>query len=384
MPGNLTNSLSIDASLKSLEAEPILAEVLRDLPGLIYTFNLKTQANEYTNREIGEELGYTAAEIREFGGQLMPKLCHPDDLERVTTHFESVSRLSDGDVAEVEYRFRHKDGHWVWMQSRDTVFSRDSQGRVNRFIGLAADITKQKTAEELARKETLLADAANDDLRAFSYSVSHEMKAPSNTIGMLLNEVIEQHGDAIPADAMYLLDLAVDRVKQMQSRIHDVLNMTMYLTRKESHGPANLAEILDRVLLDLAAEVSACSGDVHIETLPLVTACEGQMHTLFLNLVGNALKYRDPDAPPCIRIWDDSAPHEETVTIVVRDNGIGVPDASRDKVFEMFKRLHLQSEYEGNGLGLAICRRIVSDHNGEIFVRNAPDKGSDFVVRLPR
>ncbi len=132
------------------EGSPLLTKVLGIVPGIIYVFNQKTQSNEYSNRSIGDLLGFSAAEIREMGEALMPTLCHPDDLPVIGAHFAALQTLQDGQVETVEYRMRNKQGHWVWLLSYDTIFSRDTDGSVLCHIGVATDITSQKTAEKLA------------------------------------------------------------------------------------------------------------------------------------------------------------------------------------------------------------------------------------------
>ncbi len=367
------------------QAESFLGAVLRVMPGLVYVFNQETMSNEYANRSIGVSLGYSQKEVAQMGADLMPTICHPDDLPKVLEYFQTIRELDDNDVAQLEYRVRHKDGHFIWLLSHDSVFERNSDGAVLRHIGNASDITLQKTSEDQALNESRLAAAASNDLTAFAYSVSHDMRSPSNTLLMLLSELMEQHGDQMPVDAQYLIDLAIDSVHRMQDKIDDVLDLTRLLDRNSDRGRVALNDVLAAVRQDLDAEIAACNGTLKCAAMPIITASSNQMGTLFQNLVSNALKYRDPERAPKIEIWDSSKSTDDGyVEITVRDNGIGIPNSDRVKIFEMFRRLHLQSEYQGNGLGLAICRRIATGHDGEILVEAAPEHGSDFKVRLKR
>lgn len=134
----------------NLDVAPFLEKVLGIVPGIIYIFNQETQSNEYSNRSLGELLGYEVSEIQDMGEDILPRLCFPDDLPRIAEHFLEIQNMQDGEIKAVEYRMQHKQGNWVWLQSYDTVFQRDDDGVVIKHIGVATDITVQKHAEEIA------------------------------------------------------------------------------------------------------------------------------------------------------------------------------------------------------------------------------------------
>ncbi|MGZ2258611.1 ATP-binding protein [Roseobacter sp. A03A-229] len=137
-------------STEDWDAASFLEKVLGVVPGVIYVFNQKTQSSEYTNRSLGDMLGYTGAEAQAMGEALIPTLTHPDDLPRVSAHFSALQQLQDGEIRMVEYRMQHKDGRWVWLVSHDAVFDRADDGTVLRHIGIATDITEQKAQEARA------------------------------------------------------------------------------------------------------------------------------------------------------------------------------------------------------------------------------------------
>ncbi|MEM7718963.1 MAG: ATP-binding protein [Pseudomonadota bacterium] len=367
-----------EAGPKSL----IFDRALRLLPSIAYIFNQETQCNEYANRNIGEVMGYTEAEIQAFGANLMATLSHPDDLPDVLQHFKRISRLRDGEVASVEYRIRHKDNRWVWFLSMDTVFDRDAKGRVRRHLGAAADITRQKEAEERAVAATHAAEVANEDLRAFAYSISHDMKSPSNTLHLLLSELHKTHSEAMDSDARQLVDHAIETVDSMQRRILRVLDYTRLIDQKYAFGPVSLDTVLVSVLSDMAADIKATGAQIDVGPLPLVSGAEEELKILFQNLISNAIKFRKEGRTPHVRIRDTSDPEESELSITVSDNGIGVPEKSFALVFEMFKRLHSERTFEGSGLGLAICRRIAISHGGDIFLNSEMGEGSAFTVQL--
>lgn len=155
----------------SWDAAPFLEKVLQVVPNVIYVFNQETQANEYANRSLADVLGYSAEEAQDMGADLIPALCHPDDLPLVGQHFEAIRGLADDEVLTLEYRMKHKDGHWVHLLSYDTVFERDADGNVLRHLGKAVDITEQRRADSAvaAAKGELevIFDAATSGIVAF-------------------------------------------------------------------------------------------------------------------------------------------------------------------------------------------------------------------------
>lgn len=356
---------------------------LRLLPSIVYIFNQDTQSNEYSNRSIGDVMGYSSEEVLAFGPNLMGMLCHPDDLPRVAAHFERIARLDDGETASIEYRVRHKAGHWVWFLSMDTVFERHRDGHVRRHLGAAADITELKTAEQRSRAASHAAEVANQDLRAFTYAISHDMKSPLNTIHLLLRELEDCHGTSLVPDARQLLEKARSTSQGMQRRIERVLDYTRSLEPGVSHKPVALDHVLKDVLVDLEAEIAAASARIEVTPLPVVTGQEQELRVLFTNLLSNALKFRQSGVSPLVRVFASGDRNQSNFSVTVADNGIGVPPTRHEFIFEMFKRLHSEKAYPGNGLGLAICRRIAVSHGGDIQVTSQEGQGAAFIVTLP-
>lgn len=371
------------SGLSKWDALPFLRKVTDIVPNVIYIFNQKTQSNEYSNRSIGETLGYSDEEILQMGASMMPTLCHPGDMTKVAAHFADIKRLKDGEVAQIEYRMKGKSGEWVWLLSHDTVFDRDETGAVLRHIGVAANITAQKHAEEDARREHLKAAATNDELRAFSYSVSHDLKSPSNTLSLVLNELMECHGDSFDEDAKNLVNMALATAGRMGTMVDDVLNYTRVINQDVEAAPIELQSITENVLADLAALVQENNAVVTIGPLPEVMADKTQIRILLQNLIENAIKFHRPDCAPNVSVSAVSVPYQKRTSISISDNGIGIPANKHEQVFQIFKRLNGALEFSGSGLGLAICRRIAANHGRTIHLTSEPDKGAVFSIELP-
>ncbi len=372
----------IGASVDTLETRSFLSKMLSVAPGLIYVFNQNTQSNEYANRNIGDYLGYDIAEIQEMGDAMMPQLAHPDDLPKLGAHFQKVRNLADDEICELEYRMRHQDGSWVWLLSYDTVFDRDETGHVIRHIGVAADITKQKQAEEAARARQREADAISEELRSFAYSVSHDIKAPSNTMRLILSELQTTQSGSMDDEGKALVDLGLQTVSRMQGLIEDVLSYTRIVGEAPVMCPIDLGEIVAGVLEERAASISASGAQIEVGHMHPICATRTQMQVLISNLLQNALQYHRPEVTPIIKISTEMTRNGKTCVLTVTDNGIGIPETAFERIFSPFGRLHLQTEFDGTGLGLAICRRIAMAHGGNISVQSTPGKGSRFAVTL--
>lgn len=366
------------------DAGLFLTRVTNVAPGIIYIFNQHTQSNEYTNRSLGATLGFSAKELVEMGSNVMSMLCHPDDLNTIFSHFGNVRTLKDGEVASCEYRIRHKNGKWVWLLSHDTVFDRAQDGTVLRHIGIASDITPQKEAEEKAVAERMKATTINDELRAFSYSMSHDLKSPSNTLHLLLNEMLTNHGDTLGPDALDLLDMSLETVNRMRQLVDDVLNYTSVIDRELQAEPVALNVIVAEVLEDLRALTEASAAQVTVCELPIVMADPMQMRVLLQNLIENAVKFHRPNETAKVKIFATNPPDLNTCTLTVADEGIGVPASKHEQIFTIFKRLHTNADFSGSGLGLAICRRVAANHDSKITLVSELGHGAAFSVGLIR
>jgi light-regulated signal transduction histidine kinase (bacteriophytochrome) len=200
---------------------------------------------------------------------------------------------------------------------------------------------------------------------------------------------IQAFGDRLQARASKTLDEQardyLDRMLgaaiRMRSLINDLLTFSRVHTKGQSFVPVDLTTVAREVISDLEVRISQVGGRVDVGPLPAVTADPLQMRQLLQNLIGNALKFRKPGVPPVVTLAGRRS--EGFFELIVRDNGIGFEEIYLDRIFEIFQRLHGRQEYEGTGMGLAICRKIVERHGGSITGRSAPGDGATFIVKLP-
>ena len=224
---------------------------------------------------------------------------------------------------------------------------------------------------------------ANREQAEFTYAISHDLKSPSNTIGMLIGEL--EQIDLKNPDALQILTDMKHTNARMGQLVEDVLNYARIIEERPVHETVDVKKLLQELLKDLAADIALNDAAIHIGPLPPIHGHALQLRILFQNLLANAIKFRSSSQPPLIEVRT-VPPREgdlpDQVRISVSDNGIGIPQEFRNKVFGLFQRLHARSSYAGSGLGLTICRRIVSNHRGSISIRDGIGNGTTFELLL--
>jgi signal transduction histidine kinase len=241
-----------------------------------------------------------------------------------------------------------------------------------------ASLNKHALEKRLAELKQL-----NRQLKEFAYLVSHDLKEPLHTIkgflGLANDLILRPEPDLDKAGEF--LDLAQAGTERMSRLMEGLLTYSRVDTLSEYHQIVALEAVLEEVLANLAGSIRERGAQIHREQLPNVTGNARQLVQLFQNLVSNALKYQRPGAGPEVRISAET--RDDQVTVTISDNGIGIDPEHHDRVFKLFQRLHTQGEYKGTGVGLAVVRRIVERHGGEIFLESAKGAGATFRVTLP-
>jgi PAS domain S-box-containing protein len=227
-------------------------------------------------------------------------------------------------------------------------------------------------AEELAR--------SNAELQQFAYVASHDLQEPLRMVASYTQLLARRYRGRLDTDADEFIGFAVDGVTRMQALINDLLAYSRVGTRSREMGDVETSRVVSDTLANLRTELDRHAARVHLGRLPRVRGDAGQLGQLFQNLVANALKFRG-DAAPEIRV--DAERRDGDWVFTVRDNGIGIAPEFHDRVFIIFQRLHTRDEYPGNGIGLAICKKIVERHGGRIWIESRPGEGAAFSFTLP-
>ncbi|MBH8552815.1 PAS domain-containing protein [Nostocaceae cyanobacterium CENA357] len=254
-------------------------------------------------------------------------------------------------------------------------------------IGIA--LTQSFILEQETRQRQELA-RSNEELQQFAFIASHDLQEPLRKIKTFSERLQTICGDSLNEQGHDYLKRMQNAALRMQNLIEDLLKLSRVSTRKQPFVLVNLTQVVQEVLSDLEVRIQHSGGCVEVGELPMIKADPLQMRQLLQNLIGNALKFHRPQVSPIVKIHsqflntqsDQSSVDSEICQIVVEDNGIGFDEKYIDRIFNIFQRLHGRKEYEGTGMGLAICRKIVERHHGQITAQSKPGQGAKFIVTL--
>jgi light-regulated signal transduction histidine kinase (bacteriophytochrome) len=261
------------------------------------------------------------------------------------------------------------------------------------FTGYISDITERKRAEEQVKqlnaeleqrvqKRTQQLELANKELEAFSYSVSHDLRAPLRHINGFVEILQSTAGEALDAESRGFLDTIADSARQMGKLIDDLLAFSRMGRAELRFAPVRLENIVAESLRELRQECEGRDVRWNIRPLPEVRGDSAMLRQVFINLLSNALKYTRTRDRAEIEISASETPDEYVLS--VRDNGVGFDNAYAHKLFGVFQRLHPAHEFEGTGIGLAIVRRVVARHGGRVWAEGKVDEGATFFFSLPK
>jgi signal transduction histidine kinase len=239
---------------------------------------------------------------------------------------------------------------------------------------------ERKQAEEtLARKVEELA-RSNRDLEQFAYVASHDLQEPLRMVATYTQLLAERYRGKLDNNADKYIGYAVEGALRMQALIQDLLAFSRVGRNGKEHQSTDCKIAVDIALQNLQAAVQESHAAVTIGQLPTIIGSRTQLAQLFQNMIGNAIKFRGKDSPAISIVAENGGPDW---LFTVADNGIGIAPEQVDNVFVIFKRLHTREEYPGNGIGLAICKKIVEHHGGRIWVESQPGQGSTFKFTMP-
>ena len=319
--------------------------------------------------------GYTANEIRDL--TCWRPLVIEDDLPLFD---HDVVGLAPGEWARSEIRIRKKDGEIVWLASFAQCFTDQHLPAYHRIYGACRDITERKHAEQALVKKSEDLARSNADLAQFAYVASHDLQEPLRTITRFVQLLEKRYQGKLDQDADEFIGFIVGGTKRMQQIINDLLAYSRVNTRREPPNIVKIDDEIQRAMQNINYVLEESGGTIIYGEMPSIIADESQMTQLFQNMIGNALKFRGEEAP---RVEISAVRKGDDWIFSVRDNGIGIDPQYKDRIFEIFQRLHTCEEYPGTGIGLAIAKKIVERHQGHIWVDSQPGKGSTFNFTLP-
>lgn len=233
-------------------------------------------------------------------------------------------------------------------------------------------------------------ESANQELDRFAFMASHDLQEPLRKIRLFSDRLYYKYSDKLDEEAIMFINRIQHAGQRMENLIKDILTFSKISIEKDPFVETDLNTLIDDVLIEMNDEVVNKEADIKIDTLPSLFVNPGLMRPLFFNLISNSLKYCKKDIPPSIRIRSEirkeKVLHErpkEYCRIIIEDNGIGFDQQYAEQIFGMFKRLHRHTEFEGTGIGLALCKKIVEEHQGHITALSKENEGATFIISLP-
>ncbi len=366
----------ITAAVESAHRMNMLNRAVEQSPVSIFITDL-AGAIEYVNSEFLRVTGYAADEVLGRNIRILKSDRTPPE-----TYVALWGALSAGEKWDGELINRRKNGEIYWgLASILPIQNRD--GEFTNYLAIEVDVTERKRNE--ARLAELVEELrrSNEDLEQFAYVASHDLRQPLRMISGYVALLQRHLADHLNDDTRTFFGLAIDGAKRLDRMIVDLLEYSRISRLSAPLEPIDLNGVLADSLHHLQIAIAEAGAEVTVaEGLPAVAGDRMELVRLFQNLIGNAIKYAAPDRPPRVEVGWRVTGHDWVLS--VKDNGIGIPKDDLQRVFGIFQRLVTREQYEGTGIGLAVCRKIAEHHGGRIWVQSEVDVGSTFLVSFPR
>lgn len=320
------------------------------------------------------------------------------NLEKLTANifFEDRARvkqtreeaIAEHKIYSIEYRIKPKDGDIRWVKvSGKTIY--DEMDVPVKIIGVTLDISEQKFfTEELGKQvkeRTLELERSNEDLMQFAHVTSHDLKEPARKVQTYADKLVNEFGKRIPKEGAAYLNKIQDATKRMFSMIDGVLNYSSINAEEHTIEQIDLNEIVNNIESDIELLITEKKGIIQRDKLPVIEGAHILVYQLFFNILSNSFKFSKKELNSQVTISSSIEKKDgvEFVKIKIKDNGIGFDKKQADKLFSAFSRLHPKDKFQGTGLGLALCKKIVERHGGSIVADGKENEGATFTVLLP-
>ena len=383
---NLDTLKEINESLSTFEESTKQSEIINKHGS--WTWNVDENTFSFSDnfyRLIGEKPQSFEPTVENF-----MEFVHPEDVEKVTARTEQM--MKEEDLPFLYYRTLHKNGNIKYLKAYGKCVT--SPEGTKQLLGTTTDITDEiDNVRKLEQRNNEL-EINNKELAAFNYVASHDLQEPLRKIQLFISRLIEKEEGNLSESGLTYIDRIKNASTRMRLLIDDLLQYSRTNKSEKVHEITNVNLLLEAAKQDLTEKIDSENATIESETLPVMEVVPFQIQQLFINLIGNSIKYRSKDRNPVITISYQKINAEEESRlknpqnefyhkITFKDNGIGFEQEYADKIFTLFNRLHNKSEYSGTGIGLSICKKIMENHKGYIFGKGFPNKGAIFEVYIP-
>ncbi len=354
------------------------SDLVQGLDAIVWEADAETFQFSFVSRRAEAVLGYPVERWLEDPG-FCAGIIHPEDRERIVASCQTAT--AEGRDHQFEYRAVAADGRVVWIRNLVRVV-RDADGRVRQLHGVMVDITQLKEAEEELAVTNRSLEAKNEELEAFVYTVTHDLRAPLVALQGMASMLAEAKGVQLDDEGRHYLDRLVHNTSHMERLIQDLLEFSRVGRLRQAPEAVAVAEVVDWLLLQWGDLLRERGVKVVCRDLPVLWGERTRIEQVYQNLIGNALKFLGADNPaPMIEVGAEDRGGEWEC--YVSDNGIGIDPAYHGKVFELFQRLR-EVEAEGTGIGLAIVKKIVELAGGKMWIESEAGKGATFRFTWPK
>jgi PAS domain S-box-containing protein len=350
-------------------------EIFDNIRDSIFIHDASTGRVIDINKKTVEMFGFSREEM--FHG--FPQNVSADDSPYIPEKALDIIRKTTRDIPQVfEWKCIDKGGRKFWTEV--SLIKSRMHGR-DVVIAMVRDISDRKASEGETKKLIEELKRSNSELQDFAYAASHDMKEPLRMVSSYVQLLEKRYKGRLDGDADEFINYAVGGVKQIQRLIDDLLAYSRVNSKGGEFVPVDLNESLERVKNSLMFKIEEKKAAVTNGKLPVVMMDPLQSEQLFLNLIGNSLKFSREGIPPVIEI--NCEKKDGMWEFTVKDNGIGIKPEYFERIFVIFQKLHSRDEYEGTGIGLAICKKIIERHKGMIWLESVPDSGTTFHFTIP-
>ncbi|WP_428229558.1 sensor histidine kinase [Flavobacterium sp.] len=377
------SEITLKKALDAVEKQKRLYDsIANNTPDLVYVFDLGYHFT-FANQALLSMWGKTAEDaigfgLRENGYEEWHARMHEQEIDEIVAKKKTIRGTVSFPHAEL--------GSRVYDYILAPVFNEN--GEVEAIAGITRDITESKQTEEklerLVVERTKELQRSNEDLQQFAHVASHDLKEPVRKIKTFINRLEEQLKGKLDESSIRFIERIHVATDRMFTMIDGVLAYSTINEGMQKPELVNLNEVIKNIETDLEVALQKTDGKILYKDLPQLEGAPVLLYQLFYNLINNSIKFAKANVPPQISIASEIKENDtDFIQIMVTDNGIGFDPDYAGRIFETFTRLNPKDKYEGTGLGLSLCKKIVERHGGSIMAKGIPGEGTTFIITLP-